>query len=53
MCSPGSYEVKQAFSQSLREIRQVWREEVERARQFGSGGRKNPDKDPPGKSVDQ
>ena len=41
------FDVKQAFASSLREIRQVWKEEVERARE------RTKEKDPPPKSVDQ
>ena len=39
------YEVKQAFATSLREIRQIWKEQLE-------GSRRRP-KDPPPKSVEQ
>ena len=45
--SVAPYEVKEAFAASLREIRQVWKEQVERAR------RPKSPREPPPKSVDQ
>jgi membrane protein required for colicin V production len=49
------YEIKEAFAESLHEIRQVWKENVEKARRATrpEKSRGNAPKDPPPRSVDQ